>query len=48
MHSERQNNNKKNPEKRISKKLLIDLYFNEWNKYLIPFQSARFLSPRYL
>ncbi len=28
----------KNPEKRISKKLLIDLHFNESNKYLIPYQ----------
>ncbi len=32
----------KNPEKHICKKLLIDLHFNESNKYLIPYQSARF------
>ncbi len=28
-----------------SKKLYIDLHFNEWNKYLIPNQSASFLAP---
>ncbi len=32
----------------ISKKLLIDLHFNESNHYLIPYQSARFLSPSFL
>ncbi len=33
----RENNNNKNPE--ISKKLYIDLHFNEWNKYLTPWQN---------
>ncbi len=28
-----------NPEKRISKKLQIDLHFNESNKYLTPSQN---------
>ncbi len=23
----------------------LDLHFNEWKKYLIPYQSARFLDP---
>ncbi len=35
----------KNPEKRIYKKLYIDLHFNVSNKYLIPSNTARFLAP---
>jgi hypothetical protein len=36
---ERQNNNNKNPEKRMSKMLEIYLHFNEGNKYLTPLQN---------
>ncbi len=32
----------------FKKKLEIDLPFNESNKYLIPYQAARFLAPRCL
>ncbi len=34
------------PKKTHLKKLQIDLRFKEWNKYLIPYQSARFLALR--
>ncbi len=44
MNSERQNNNKKSRKTHL-KKLYIDLHFNESNKYLIPYQLARFLAP---